>query len=407
MKKMRVFLIAVLILTTALVTGLCTVAGAEEEYMYDAARSMLSMINDFRTGDNAWQWDANGTTYTYVTGLSALTYDYDLEATAMLRATEIAVNFSHTRPDGSKWSTAYPSGNLYRGENIASGFWTAASAFEGFLEENEPYSGQGHRRNMLRSEFTRVGIGAVKIDGVVYWVQAFASGAGTVESSSGSSSGSGSAGWAQENGTYVYWNADGSKATGWLRDGGKWYYMDANGYMMTGMQNIGGAQYYFSSSGAMQTGWVQQGNNWYYASESGAMSTGWFMVGKDWYYADGTGLMKTGWQDIGGRWYHLQNSGAMDTGWFKVDGTWYYANSSGAIQTGWQKIDGTWYYFKNDGAMVTGKYKIDGQVEVFSSSGAWEGTEIEDYDTPLGGNPLVELLRRVLDFFRNLLGTEA
>ena len=63
-------------------------------------------------------WEADDTTKTYVTGLSALTYDYDLEAVAMLRATEISTRFSHTRPDGSKWSTAFPSGNYYKGENI-------------------------------------------------------------------------------------------------------------------------------------------------------------------------------------------------------------------------------------------------------------------------------------------------
>ena len=90
--------------TLALLCG----AALADEYDYEAARSMLAYINEFRTGEDAWYWEADNTTKTYVTGLSPLKYDYDLEAVAMLRASEIAVKFSHTRPDGSKWSTAFP-----------------------------------------------------------------------------------------------------------------------------------------------------------------------------------------------------------------------------------------------------------------------------------------------------------
>ena len=379
MQKARRIRLTLLILLTVGLVLLCGAAGADD-YDYEAARSMLSYINNFRTGDNAWYWEADDTTKTYVTGLSALTYDYDLEAVAMLRATEISTRFSHTRPDGSKWSTAFPSGNYYKGENIASGFRNAASAFEGFKEENEPYDGQGHRRNMLRKEFTRVGIGAVKINGIMYWAQAFGSGTSSGSGSSAEVVVTVSSGWAQENGHHVYLNSDGSKVTGWLQDGGTWYYLDGNGYM--------------------QTGWVQLEGNWYYFKASGAMSTGWTQQGKDWYYADSNGVMLKGWNQIGGQWYHFEDSCAMDSGWFNVDGNWFYANSSGAMQTGWKEIDGSWYYFKSNGAMATGTVTIDGQREAFSSSGVWEGTVFEDYDTPLGTNPLITLLRMLVEFLR-------
>lgn len=146
--------------------------------LYDQARSMLSLINDFRTGDNAWYLSKDNHTKVAAKNLNALSYDYDLEKVAMQRAEEIAVYFNHNRPDGSSWKTIYPSGQISRGENIGYGTGgTVEDFFEAFCETDQDYSGQGHRRNMLRNEFTRVGFGAFESGGQVYWVQAFASGA--------------------------------------------------------------------------------------------------------------------------------------------------------------------------------------------------------------------------------------
>ena len=169
-------LVAALLMALCLLFSLSAALADGGSYEYGAARSMLDMVNAFRTGSDAWYWESDDVTKTYATGLRALTYDYDLEKTAMLRASELATKFSHTRPDGSKWSTAFPSGNFYKGENIAYGYTSAESAFTAFMESDEDYAGQGHRRNMLRSEFTRVGFGAVKIGNTIYWAQAFASG---------------------------------------------------------------------------------------------------------------------------------------------------------------------------------------------------------------------------------------
>ena len=146
--------------------------------LYDEARSMLSLINDFRTGDDAWYLAKDNQTKVAAKNLNALSYDYDLEKVAMQRAEEIAVYFNHDRPDGSPWKTIYPSGKIARGENIGYGSGgTVEDFFEAFCETDQDYSGQGHRRNMLRDAFTRVGFGAFESGGQVYWVQAFASGA--------------------------------------------------------------------------------------------------------------------------------------------------------------------------------------------------------------------------------------
>lgn len=142
-------------------------------YGQTEARSMLDMINDFRASD-AKCWDENDKAEVAVGKQAALTYDYALEQAAMLRAAEIAVTFSHTRPNGSSCFTASSSLPLRAsGENIAAGQRTAEAAFISWREDNEKYAGQGHRRNMLRSSFASVGIGHVTLNGVHFWVQNF------------------------------------------------------------------------------------------------------------------------------------------------------------------------------------------------------------------------------------------
>ena len=44
----------------------------------------------------------------------------------------------------------------------------------GWREDNESYAGQGHRRNMLNSNYNCVGIGHVYYNGCHYWVEEFA-----------------------------------------------------------------------------------------------------------------------------------------------------------------------------------------------------------------------------------------
>lgn len=153
------------------------------KYGQSDARSMLKMINDFRTGSDAWYWNSDNTQKVYQ-NLSALTYDYGLEQIAMQRAAEIAASFSHTRPNNSSCFTATVGSYGSYGENIAAGYTTATSAFTGWQETNVPYAGQGHRRNMLHSGFTCVGIAHVYVNGTHYWVQEFGYGKSGIGSTS-------------------------------------------------------------------------------------------------------------------------------------------------------------------------------------------------------------------------------
>lgn len=96
--------------------------------------------------------------------LSALQVDADLTSAARLRAQELTQTFSHTRPDGSSWSSV--SAKAY-GENIARGQSTPDKVMAAWL------SSQGHRENILRSSFGSIGVCAYRLNGVLYWVQLF------------------------------------------------------------------------------------------------------------------------------------------------------------------------------------------------------------------------------------------
>ena len=135
-------------------------------------------LNQFRNEARVWQWNEDNTTKTVfntddANQLQPLERNSDLEQTAKIRAKELAQLFSHTRPDGTDCFTAFPDNLLACGENIAMGQTSCYQVTEDWKETNDLYSGQGHRRNMLSSNFNAVGIAGYKLNGVIYWVQDF------------------------------------------------------------------------------------------------------------------------------------------------------------------------------------------------------------------------------------------
>lgn len=154
----------------------------------DEARKMLETVNDFRTDTQAnWYWNEDNTSKVHPGKLSELKYDYELERLAMQRAAELAVSYDHVRPDGEYVFTEEEETTDYwgMGENIAYGYNSLSSGdsvFTAWREENDDYSGQGHRRNMLSEDFSAVGIGYATIGGYHFWVQVFG-GNGTVNDS--------------------------------------------------------------------------------------------------------------------------------------------------------------------------------------------------------------------------------
>ena len=104
-------------------------------------------------------------------GLSPLTESSSVAQAADIRAKEIATSFSHTRPDGSSFSTALQqSGASYRGagENIAYGQRTPEAVMNSWMNS------QGHRANILNENYTTIGVGYYEdANGTGYWTQLF------------------------------------------------------------------------------------------------------------------------------------------------------------------------------------------------------------------------------------------
>lgn len=104
-------------------------------------------------------------------GLSPLTLDADITAAANVRAQEIKQQFSHTRPDGSSFSTVLKEqGISFRGsgENIAWGQKSPEQVMNGWMNS------EGHRANILNKNFKNIGVGYYQDEnGVNHWVQLF------------------------------------------------------------------------------------------------------------------------------------------------------------------------------------------------------------------------------------------
>ena len=104
------------------------------------AEQVLELVNQARANNN----------------LPALALDNKLCAAAEVRAEEVGVRFSHTRPDNSSWMTVLRDFDIqYRvcGENIAINFRDARSVVNAWM--NSP----GHRANILNPNYNLMGIG--------------------------------------------------------------------------------------------------------------------------------------------------------------------------------------------------------------------------------------------------------
>ena len=181
-KVLSILLLMALVVSTYTVPAFAADTTAAMEvtgtYGQDDARAMLELVNNFRQEADVWQWNEDNSTKTIFNQngakeIGVLTYDYNLEQIAMQRAMEVAISFSHTRPDGTRCFTATYGGTQSYGENIAAGSATYEGAFNQWREENKDYDGQGHRRSMLNKQYTAIGIGHVVYKGTHYWVQQF------------------------------------------------------------------------------------------------------------------------------------------------------------------------------------------------------------------------------------------
>ena len=223
-------------------------------------------------------------------------------------------------------------------------------------------------------------------------------------------------GWAEEDGTWVYYDRNGDKVTDkWAKSGNNWYYLDNNGEM------------------AIDT-LIEDGDNYYYVDVNGVMAANqWVAIDNEdagddnepehyWYYfqANGKALKngdnnKVALKTVNGKKYAFDDEGKMLYGWVKSDDASRIDNSDndafkeadyyfggeddGAMTTGWLLVDVTydeatndyeiapafnededqsrWFYFKSNGKMVkaadadkTKEKTINGKKYAFDVTGA-------------------------------------
>lgn len=126
-------------------------------YDYTRVQDLLDLINEERAE----------------AGLSPVSYDQTLSSIAMERASECAVYFSDTRPDGTDFRTifqyyyGYSTGT--KAENIATDALSAAAVMKQWMD-----ACGNCRNNILDPSFTSVGIGCFYQDeGTLYWTVLF------------------------------------------------------------------------------------------------------------------------------------------------------------------------------------------------------------------------------------------
>ena len=155
-------------------------AQAEGGGLYSDVSDAYNILNAFRADpDNQWYWNESNTEMTKTGELESLIRDEALEEVAKVRAKEAWEQYytngvaTHNRLDGSSCFTAFPTGLFAAAENLAWGQRSSneviADPTRGWAETNYKYDGQGHRRNMLSSELTHVGIACYTKDGKTAW----------------------------------------------------------------------------------------------------------------------------------------------------------------------------------------------------------------------------------------------
>ncbi|MBQ3084914.1 MAG: S-layer homology domain-containing protein [Clostridia bacterium] len=138
-------------------------SAAQPAYLSAEEWAVLSLTNQQRAKAN----------------LKPLSVFDELQGAADLRATEIETLFSHTRPNGEQCFTAldlYDIDYYSAGENIAAGYRSPAEVMDGWMNS------EGHRGNILDSDYKHMACGYYVKDGSYYythWAQFFVGGCTT------------------------------------------------------------------------------------------------------------------------------------------------------------------------------------------------------------------------------------
>jgi len=153
-RSARAKMFACLALTTGLFVFLLIHApAAKTPSQSDFGMEVIRLVNEERAKVN----------------LPPLVYDEALLPVAELRAQEASRKFSHTRPNGEPWSTAFTDMGVFghRGENLAYGQKNPKRVVAAWM------ASKGHRANILNERYTSLAVGVFKKGSTIYWAQAF------------------------------------------------------------------------------------------------------------------------------------------------------------------------------------------------------------------------------------------
>ena len=223
-------------------------------------------------------------------------------------------------------------------------------------------------------------------------------------------------GWAEEDGTWVYYDRNGDKVTDkWAKSGNNWYYLDGDGEMAVDQLIEDGDNYYYVDvNGVMAANqWVAIDNEdagqddepehyWYYFQANGkalkqgdSSSVALKTVNGKKYAFDDEGKMLYGWVSAdnaeridntdgdafkdGDYYFGGEDDGAMTTGWLLMDITYDEATTDYEIAPAFNEDEdqSRWFYFKSNGKKVasdssdvTKDKTINGKKYTFDNYGA-------------------------------------
>lgn len=137
--------------------------------IYPGQKLTVPNINDVKAMENEVVRLVNVERAKY--GLAPLRNNWELARVARYKSQDMKSKnyFSHTSPTyGSPFQMMQHFGIVYRtaGENIAMGQRTPQEVMNAWM--NSP----GHRANILKKDYTDIGVGVAK-DGSIYWTQQF------------------------------------------------------------------------------------------------------------------------------------------------------------------------------------------------------------------------------------------
>ena len=95
-------------------------------------------------------------------GVSPLSWDENLYAGTKVRATEVATNYSHIRPDGTKYYTALDGMYTYVGENFLRAVINCVSTDPAGIMTNAWIESEAHHKNMLDSGYGHAAIAVIQ-----------------------------------------------------------------------------------------------------------------------------------------------------------------------------------------------------------------------------------------------------